>query len=159
MAEEAENAPESGEGGSGAVLQRVDPYRAYNFTLLTGVSQGHFTECSAPGVRINPIRYVEGGDQIVHQLAGRVEYTEVTLRYGLTDSAELWEWLVKSIEGTPEYRNVSIVMQGPGGIGEGVGWNLNDAWPCQWRGAPLNAQASEIAIESLTLCYESISRR
>ena len=140
---------------------RVEPYRAYNFNLIIeGVGEGHFTSCSGLGFKVTPIRYREGGSaQVVHQLAGPVEYSEVTLRYGLTDSMALWDWLLASLAGTPDRKHVSLAMLGPGGTGERMRWDLIDAWPCEWRGAPLDALGREIAIETLTLVYEGIERR
>jgi phage tail-like protein len=159
-AKAAETPKKEGEGAAAAPGARFDPFRAYNFKLLIdGVNEGHFTQCSGLEVRVNPLRYREGGEaQIVHQLAGPVEYAEVTLRYGLTTSPELWAWFQKSVTGAPEPKNVSVVMLGPGGIGEKLRWNLNAAWPCAWRGAPLDALGREIAIESLTLVFESVNR-
>ena len=58
----------------------VDPYRAYNFKLdINGISEGHFTECSGLGVKIEPIRYREAGNnEIVRHIPGPVEYAGVT---------------------------------------------------------------------------------
>jgi phage tail-like protein len=151
---------EAAAAAAGKSAQRADPYRAYNFTLqIGGQNEGYFTGCSGLGVRITPIKYREGGDgRTVHQLAGPVEYGEVTLKYGLTDSRELWDWLLTALSGNPTRKNVSLIMQGPDGVGERMRWNLTDAWACEWRGAPLDSMAKEIAIESLTLVYENIER-
>src|SRR5215204_3744464 len=88
----------------------ADPYRAYNFKLIIqGVGQGHFTECTGLGVKIDTIQYREGGEhQVVRKLPGRVDYCDVTLRYGLTDSPELWQWFMKALEGAVDRRNPSI---------------------------------------------------
>lgn len=159
-AKAADAPPKNQASGGAGPGQRVDPYRGYNFSLIIdGVSEGHFTECSGLGAKVAPIRYREGGNaQIVHQLVGPVEYAEVTLRYGLTNSPELWAWFMSAVHGTPQRKNVSIVMLTAGGIGEGLRWNLNDAWPTEWRGAPLDALGKEIAIETLALVYESLTR-
>src|SRR5438045_6799879 len=79
----------------------IDPYRAYNFKLqIQGVTEGHFTECSGMGINVQVISYREGGvNQVVRKLPGRVEYGDVTLRYGLTKSIELWNWFMSSIKG------------------------------------------------------------
>jgi phage tail-like protein len=153
------DAPPKG-NAAGAVAQRADPYRSYNFTLqIDQQSEGYFTQCSGLGIRVTPIRYREGGDgRTVHQLAGPVDYGEITLRYGLTDSRTLFDWLLKSVEGNPVRKNVSLIMQGVDGTGERLRWNLRDAWPCEWRGAPLDALGREIAIESLTLVCEAVER-
>lgn len=138
----------------------VDPYRAYNFKLeIQGVTEGHFTECTGLGVKVSDIKYREGGvSQIVRRLPGRVEYADVTLRYGLTTSTELWAWFLTSINGNVERRNVSIVMLDPDGVTEALRWNLLGSWPNEWKGAPLDALSQEAAIESLSLVFESLER-
>lgn len=138
----------------------VDPYRAYNFKLeIQGVTKGHFTECSGLGVKVSDIKYREGGvSQVVRRLPGRVEYADVTLKYGLTSSSELWAWFMKSISGNVERRNVSIIMLQPDGVSEALRWDLMSAWPSEWNGAPLDALSQEAAIETLTLVFEGLER-
>ena len=48
-----------------------DPYRAYNFKLeIQGITEGHFAACSGLGIKIQVIKYREGGtNQVVHQPA------------------------------------------------------------------------------------------
>jgi phage tail-like protein len=138
----------------------VDPYRAYNFKLeIQGVTEGHFTTCSGLEVDVCPIRYREGGaGQVVHVIPGPVSYGDVTLQYGLTTSAELWTWLMTAVRGTVERRNVSILMLDSGGTTEVLRWDLVNAWPSRWRGAVLDALNREVAIESLTLVFETLER-
>ena len=80
------------------------------------------------------------------------------LRYGLTSSRELWEWFMSSVRGKVERRNVSIVMVGSDGVAEVMRYNLNNAWPSRWRGAALDALGREMAIESLTLAFDTLER-
>jgi phage tail-like protein len=139
----------------------AEPFRDYNFKLLfiPDVPQGHFAECSGIGVKVDAISYREGGNsQIVHRLPGKVEYASVTLRYGLTASRDLWDWMQKSVAGTVERRTVHIVMLGPEGVEEKLRWTLHDAWPSAWHGAPLDAMSSMVAIESLVLVYGTLER-
>ena len=140
--------------------QRPQLFHGYNFKLvLDGINEAQFTQVLWAPIKVTPVRFRAGGDaSIVHQLAGPVEYGDVTLRYGLTASPELWRWFLTAISGNPERKHVSIVMLGPGAVGEGVRWNLVDAWPSVWHGAPLDALGREFAVESLTLVYESLSR-
>jgi phage tail-like protein len=139
---------------------QTDPYRAYNFKLLIeGVAEGHFTECSGLGVKVDAIKYREGGNnQVVRRIPGQVEYADVTLRYGLTSSRDLWEWMLTAVNGNVERKNVSVLMLDSDGAAEVMRWNLLNAWPCEWRGAVLDALADEVAIESLTLVFESLQR-
>jgi phage tail-like protein len=137
----------------------VDPYRNYNFKLVVpGLAEAHFTECTGLGVRVIPITYREGGTTQVHRIPGPIEYADVTLRYGLTQSRELWDWFLSAIEGTVRRQNVSILVLDPDGATERVRWDLIRAWPSAWRGAPLDASGEEIAIETLTLVFESLER-
>jgi phage tail-like protein len=143
--------------GAGTV---VDPYRAFNFKLeIRGVIEGHFTDCTGLAVRVHPIRYREGGTgQVVRAIPGQVEYAEVSLRYGLTKSRELWDWFLKSIQGAVERRNVSVIMLEPNGVDEALRWNLLNAWPSEWRGAALDALGREAAIEELKLAFDTLER-
>lgn len=137
-----------------------DPYGAYNFKLvIQGVTEGHFTQCTGLGVRVEAIKYREGGtSQVVHRLPGRVEYADVTLRYGLTSSKELYLWVDSAVRGAVQRRNVSIILLGQDGVTEAVRFNLLNAWPASWVGAPLDALGHEVAIEELTLVYETLER-
>jgi len=155
MPSAAENA-----AGGAAVGQSIDPYRNFNFKLeIQGVVEGHFTGVAGLGARIQPIRYREGGtSQVVRAIPGQVEYAEVTLSYGLTRSHELWDWFTRGVEGAVERRNVSVIVLDPKGVDEALRWNLINAWPSEWSGAPLDALGREVAIEQLKLVFDSMNR-
>jgi phage tail-like protein len=138
----------------------TDPYRAYNFKLeIQGVTEGHFTECTNLGIKVEAIKYREGGtSQLVRRLPGPVEYGDITLRYGLTSSTEIWRWFMTGVKGKVERKNVSIVMLDADGVTEAFRWDLVSAWPSAWRGAPLDAMAREAAIEEVTLVFETLDR-
>ena len=67
---------------------------------------GHFTECTGLGVRVEALRYQEGGGTS-STASGPVDYGDVTLRYGLTSSTELWTVHDRG-GGHVERRNVSV---------------------------------------------------
>ena len=138
----------------------VDPYRAYNFKLvIQGVAEGHFTEVSGMEAKITPIYYREAGNnQVVHYVPGRTEYGPITLRYGLTRSRELWDWFMTGIKGKIQRKNLSIVLLDSDGATEVMRWNLVNAWATEWRGAMLDVQSQEVAIETLTLVCETLER-
>ena len=158
MAEEAQTPPEAPpEGAQPGVW--VDPYRAYNFKLIIqGVTIGHFTECTGLGVRVQAIRYQEGGGHVVHRIPGQLDFSDVTLRYGLSANLDLWTWFMAAVNGKVERRNVSVLMLDTDDVTEVLRWDLINAWPSEWRGAPLDALGRDVAIESLTLVYESLAR-
>ena len=123
------------------MLPETDPYRAYNFKLeIQGIVQGHFTECSGLQIKVDAISYREAGNnQVVRRIPGQVTYGDVVLRYGLTSSRELWDWLKTVVSGEVGRKNVSIILVDSSGSNEVMRWNLINAWPSEWQGASLNA--------------------
>lgn len=136
----------------------VDPFRAYNFKLIMqGVVQGHFTRVDGLGLKVARILYRPGGENsTVRAIPGQVEYTPVTLRYGLTDSTEMLQWLFTAVNGRVERRNISLAMLDDAASTEVRRWNLIGAWPCEWSGAPLDALGNDLAIETLSLAYDRL---
>ena len=134
-------------------------YRNYNFLLRLDAAEVRFTECLGLGMRIEPIRYRESGQSgVVRSLPGPVAYSEVVLRYGLTDSPDLWTWLRLTGEGNVQRRHVTIVQLANDGATQKVNWNLISAWPCQWSGVPFEALGRETAIEELRLAFDRLER-
>ena len=80
-----------------AVGDRNDPYRSYNFLVeIDGITRAGFRECSGLDTTQDPIDYREGNqDLTTRKLPGLVKYSNISLKYGITDDAELWEWRKK----------------------------------------------------------------
>lgn len=137
----------------------TDIYRNYNFILDIGEGPvGYFTEVSGLGVEVEAIDYREGGaGPAVRKLAGRVKYGDITLKWGLSRSRDLWDWLMTAAAGNVERRHISIILTTPGGA-EQTRWNLTNAWPSGWRGAELDAMGNDAAVETLTLVCEGLER-
>jgi phage tail-like protein len=137
-----------------------DIYRAYNFRLdIQGVIAGYFTEVSGLSVKVEAIAYREGGGLPgVRKLPGRVDIGDITLRYGLTDSTYMWDWLMTAVDGKVERRNASVILMGTDGVTEVARWNLENAWVSEWRGAKLDAMGQQAAIERMTLVAETLER-
>jgi phage tail-like protein len=137
-----------------------DPFRAYSFTLnIQGVVQGHFTQVGGLQIDIKPIKYREAGNaQIVHHLPGLVDYGLVELRYGLTTSSEMFDWLMTGVAGSVQRKNISIIMLDDAGVNPLTQWDLANAWVSRWNGAALNAMNSEVAFESMWLAFDTLVR-
>ncbi len=137
-----------------------DPFRSYNFKLvIDGAEEGHFTECSGLNVKIESISYREAGNhQTVRHIPGPVDYASVTLKYGVTRSKTLFDWIMKAAQGNVERKNVSICLLDSQGNTEVLRWNLHEAWPSEWKGANLTATDKGVAIESLTLVFDRLER-
>lgn len=135
-------------------------YRAYNFLLdLGGGTVGYFTEINGLAVDIETIDYREGGaGPAVRKLTGRVSYSNIELKWGLTESTEMWDWLLTAVKGEVSRKNISIILRDNDGKKELTRWNLDNAWPCSWSGAQLDSLSNEVAIETLCLAHEGLTR-
>ncbi|MDG5814101.1 phage tail protein [Chitinispirillales bacterium ANBcel5] len=139
-----------------------EPFKGYNWKLdIDGLGiVAHFIECDGIEVEITKVNYREGGDDAnVHRLPGLINYSDVTFRYGLTDDNSVWEWFHDSLDSSVvNRREVSVILMKPDQQSEHLRWNLFDAWPSYWKTARLNAQTSELAIESMSLTFERLER-
>lgn len=138
---------------------RVDPYRAFRFLVeIDGIVQGGFSEASGFGSDVEVVEYREGGDPAtVRKLPGKTSYPDVTLKWGITDSRELYDWHFAAVNGLIDRRNGSIILLDDVGD-EKVRWNFFNAWPSKWDGPDFNATGKDVAIETLTLACERVER-
>ncbi|MBD2450068.1 phage tail protein [Nostoc sp. FACHB-152] len=139
---------------------RKDPYRAYNFLVeIDGITRAGFRECSGLDSAQDPIEYREGNEKFltVRKLTGLVKYSNISLKYGITDDQELWEWRTKAVQGAVERKNGSIVLLDDLGQ-EKMRWNFREAWPTKWTGASFNATANEVAIETFEIAHEGVAK-
>jgi len=138
---------------------RNDPYLNYRFLVeIDGVVQAGFSECSGLSSKIDVVQYREGGDLgNVRKLPGQTNYPDITLKWGLTSSSEMYDWHLNAINGNTVRKNCSIIVLGDDKE-EKVRWNIYDAWPNAWTGPSLNAKGSDVAIEQMTLTCERVER-
>ena len=92
---------------------RHDPYRNFNFRVeIDGIASSSFSEVVFPDSTIGVVEYREGGDKTSssRKLPGRVHYSNVVLRRGVSQSSDLWNWWNTVRNGTPDRRNGVIVL-------------------------------------------------
>jgi phage tail-like protein len=143
-----------------ATAARIDPFRNFNFLVeIEGLAQASFIECSGLDATTEVIETREGGNNTtVSKLPGKTTYTDITLKWGVNPSLELWKWRADVISGTINRRNGSIVLYDLANKVEVARWNFFNAWPSKWDGPSLNAKGNDIAIETLVLAHEGIAR-
>jgi phage tail-like protein len=140
--------------------QRVDPFRNYNFLVeIEGIAQASFTECTGLSSTTEVIEHREGGDNTtVHKLPGRNNTENITLKFGVTSSTELWAWRQQIIDGNIVRLNGSVVVRNEANTLEVARWNFVRAWPTKWEGPSFNAKGNDVAIDTLVLAHEGITR-
>ena len=121
--------------------KRKDPFRGYKFKVeVGGITRAGFREASG-----------------LDSAQDSVEYRAISLKRGVTNDAEVWAWRKKSIDGTVERKNGSIVLCDDTGK-EKARWNFADGWPTKWTGPSFNATGNEVAIETLEIAHEGIKK-
>ena len=142
-----------------SVGARVDPYRNFNFLVeIDGITQAGFSDVTGFDITVEPIEYREGGQVTsARKIPGMAKYGNITLKRGITDSAELYEWLRQVATGVIERRNGSIILLDLDGQ-EKLRWNFFEAWPTKWDGPDFSAKGNEVAIETLELVVERVER-
>jgi len=140
-------------------MARTDPLRNFRFLVeIDGIVQAGFSECSGFGSNVEVIEYREGGEpSTVRKLPGKMSYPDLTPKWGVTDSRELYDWHLAAVNGKVDRRNGSIILKDDAGQ-EKVRWNFFNAWPSKYDGPDFNAKGNDVAIDALTVSCERLER-
>ena len=117
-----------------------------------------FSECSGLGVKIKKETYLEGGVNDQQRIyLGHVEFSDVTLKRGLTDNPGFWNWINEAFgeQSSTSRRNVNILVFNQAGETM-MSWTLIGAVPVAWKAPELQADGNAVGIEELTLAYEGL---
>ena len=139
-------------------LARNDPLMSHSFLVeIDGIASSFFKEATGFDSESAVVEYREGGDKLTssRKLPGRVTFSNVTLKRGLTTSLDLWNWRQTVVDGNVERRDVAITLLDDGGQPL-LRLRLREAWPAKWELSELDASKNEIAIESLELAHEGL---
>lgn len=132
----------------------VNPVSDVRFAIEIGGSiVGWFTECSGLNVQREATAHQEGGvNDYVHQLPGRIKYSNITLKRGISDD-ELWKWFQEGLyDGKVKRQNVSIILFNTDRK-KGKRWDLREAFPIKWTGPNLKTDSNGTAIETLEIAH------
>jgi phage tail-like protein len=143
------------------VAQRKDPYRNSRFLLeIDSIVQAGFSECTIPDSTSDVVDYREGNEPPwARKLPGLTKWGNFTLKWGTTDSLELYNWrkLVEQGKMKDARRKVTIILQDDEG-NAAARWEFTDAWPSKYDGPDLTAKGNDVAVETLEIVHEGMSR-
>lgn len=150
------------------------PFTTFNFKIeftLEGEEEplcyAAFSECDGLEVTMEPKTYQEGGNNVSHiHLVGRVTYSQLTLKRGMTTSFDLWDWFDRVVQpGEYALRATGVVTmldaqraqdgEGTGGK-ENASFLLTRCIPIKIKAPALNATDGGVAIEELQVAYERL---
>ncbi len=143
-------------------MARDVPYPNFNFLVefsTGGVSAG-FSDASGLGAEIAVAEYRSGNSRENHaqKVPGLRKNTDVTLKRGVVNSADLMGWLQEVAErGTLARRNVTITLQDETHERDVQKWILINAFPTRYAGPTLAARGgTDVAMEEFVLAYEAM---
>ncbi|MBW1744831.1 MAG: phage tail protein [Deltaproteobacteria bacterium] len=141
--------------------KRKDPYQNFRFLVeIDGITQAGFREVTIPDTAQDPIEYREGNEAItVRKLPGLIKYGNVTLKWGITDSLDLYNWRKDVEDGKIKdaRKNMAVVVLNDE-ANSVTRWEFSQAWPTRYDAPDLNATGNEIAIETLEIAHEGMKR-
>jgi phage tail-like protein len=140
---------------------RKDPYRNFRFLVeVDGIVQAGFSAATIPDSTQDPIEYRDGNEiPTVRKLPGLIKYGNLTLKWGITDSMELYKWrkLVEQGKFKEYRRNLAIILMDEEGNPKGR-WEFTNAWPNKYDAPDMDGKGNDVAIETLDICHEGMIR-
>jgi len=135
------------------------PLPNFNFQVEWGATRIGFQEVTGLDFETEVIEYREGSsiEASPLKLPGLNKYGDITLKRGIVSSDnEIYEWFSDNKMGSTQPRDVTIRL-----LDEErqpvVVWKVVRAWIKKMSGPTLDAQASSVAIEEMTLTCEKIT--
>ncbi len=140
---------------------RNDPYKGFRFRLeIQGLQVAGFSEATLPNQNIDSTPYREGTDTAFRKLSGLPHVGTLTLKRGVTDSMDLYNWYSAVSQLGAQAgggKSVSIILIDEAAQ-EKVRWNLTNTWPSRYSSTDYDASSSAAMIETLELEVETILR-
>lgn len=136
---------------------RNDPYRNNQFLVeIDGMASASFLSIQGIETITDVIEYRDGNEAALpRRLLGLHRCTNITLRRGLTNNRELWEWRLSVLEGRTDRRNGVIVVL-DSTRRPVLRLSFREAWPCRWSLSGMDALAKEAIIEEVELVVEDL---
>lgn len=142
----------------------MDPLTSFRFQVeIDGIIAAHASEVTGLQIETETEPYEEGGvNNFVHQLPKRTKYQHITLKRGITDRDDLWNWYQIVVSGEfkpkefPRKSGVIRLMDSAGNVK--WRWNFERAYPVKWTGPELKADGNSVAFETIELAHNGIKK-
>jgi phage tail-like protein len=144
---------------------RTVPYPSYNYLVdLKGPRDpekplGGFSDVSGLKTELHISEYRDGNDiaNYVHKYSGMHTTADVTLKRGLVDTSDLWDWISEArVNGASAQRDVTITLRDEANNPVQI-YKLYSVTPKGYTGPTLSGKgAGDVAMEELVLAPETI---
>ena len=140
-----------------------DPLLGFNFLLeIEGAIAGYFTECTGVGSEHEIVEHKvvdKTGKEIVRKIPGRLTWTDVTLKRGITSNLEIWKWREFVVKGDMQAARHPITITMLDRTYQPVAtWHFSNAWPSAVSGPSFKSDDNNFGVEEVTLVHEGMYR-
>jgi phage tail-like protein len=138
------------------------PFVAFNFSVeiypdgqSKPLAKAAFAECDGLEMTFDIKTIREGGanDRAI-RVPGVANYSNLTLKRGMTSNFELWKWAQDTIHNPTLRANAEVVMFATDGVTERARFQLHRCLPVKFKAPAFNAKDGNVAIEEFQLAYE-----
>lgn len=139
-------------------MARQDPLRGFRFLLeIDGITSGGFTRVKGIAREVRHESYREGGvNDYEHKLVTQVTYPVLVLERGLALD-DLWAWAQATADGDVRRKTIRIRLRNEASD-PGFAWQIEHALPVKWMVSDLDAQQSQVVMESLELAHHGLRK-
>jgi len=149
----------------------VYPFTAFNFSVEINVPflgptlcNAAFAECDGLDMTMDVKSIREGGNNTRQiKLVGAVNYGQLTLKRGMTNNFDLWDWFDAQQHGSPAQLrsdlrgDVDVAMLAADHKKELVRFILKKCLLTKLKAPALNAKDGMVAVEEMQITYESMT--
>ncbi len=141
----------------------TDPVIGFSFSLeISGKVTGYFTEIGGLGSETEIVEHKivdSSGRDLVQKIPGRLKFTDVTLKRGVTALTDLWDWrkMVEDGNIVGARSNGSIIMYDQS-LSPVAQWDFTNGWPSKVTGPSLSSDSNAFGVEEVTITYEYLVR-
>jgi phage tail-like protein len=141
----------------------TDPVIGFSFSLdVQGTLSGYFTEISGLGSETEIVEHKvvdPQGRDLIQKIPGRLKFTDVTLKRGVTALKDIWDWrkMVEDGNIVGARKNATITMYDQS-LSAVARWNLTNAWPTKVSGPQIQSDSNAFGIEEVTITFEFLVR-
>lgn len=135
------------------------PYGRFRYKVeIDGLEAGGFSEVTGFDASTDVREYREGDMvQTPMKIPGLKKYGNITLKKGLADSGALYDWMIAGVNGDVKRKTITITLLNATEAAV-ASWRAINAWPVKYTGPDFNAISSEVAVESLEIAHEGMTR-
>jgi phage tail-like protein len=140
------------------------PFTTFNFKVNLRfnpdpeiICEAEFSECDGLEMNLEPKTIREGGNngQQIH-LPGPVSYGQLTLKRGMTENFDLWNWF-ENVHQNRSLRASGEILMLSSDRKKDVKFTIRGCYPIKLKAPSLNAKDGTVAIEEMQIAYETLS--